>query len=478
MSSKQPNSEPLLSREEKIDTSQKNIAIRVADLSKCFQIYNKPQDRLKQSVFPRIQQIIGTPPTQYFREFWALKNVSFEIKKGETVGIIGCNGSGKSTLLQILCGTLTPTAGNVETKGRIAALLELGSGFNPEFTGRENVYMNAAVLGLSKKEVDERFEDITTFADIGEFIDQPVKTFSSGMMVRLAFAVSINVDPDILIIDEALSVGDELFQRKCFSRIEAIKKSGATILFVSHSGSTIVELCDRAVLMDSGEKLAVGIPKQIVGRYQKLLYAPSEKRQIIREQIRKTGCVQTTAATNTPSYEEAQPTLTDSLLDLEESLDKNLKPSSTIEYESHGAHIKSPKILTLDGRQVNQLLHGKSYRFQYTVAFNASAEKVRFSMLIKSVNGIELSGVGFPANDEELLCIKESEKASVEFSFACKLLPGIYYINVGCRGLVQEEEQFLHRIVDATCFRVIPRKDLGVRAGYFDFIEPVIYEIS
>jgi lipopolysaccharide transport system ATP-binding protein len=201
---------------------------------------------------------------KYYREFWALKSVSFNVKRGSTVGIVGKNGSGKSTLLQLICGTLSQSNGEVETNGRIAALLELGSGFNPEFTGRENVYMNSAVLGLTKDEVDSRFQDIVDFADIGLFIEQPVKTYSSGMLVRLAFAVAINVDPEILIVDEALSVGDELFQRKCFARIEAIKNKGATILFVSHSGSTIVELCDSAILLDSGEVLASGAPKDIV----------------------------------------------------------------------------------------------------------------------------------------------------------------------------------------------------------------------
>ena len=217
------------------------IAISVADVSKRYQIYDAPSDRLK--------QMLTRARKQYFREFSALKNISFEVRKGETVGIIGRNGSGKSTLLQIICGTLNPTGGTLHTRGRIAALLELGAGFNPDFTGRENVYMNAAILGLSKLEIEQRFDDIAAFADIGEFIEQPVKSYSSGMSVRLAFAVAINVDAQILIIDEALSVGDELFQRKCFSRIEAIRAQGATILFVSHSGGTIIELCDRAILL-------------------------------------------------------------------------------------------------------------------------------------------------------------------------------------------------------------------------------------
>ncbi|MDX8377458.1 MAG: ABC transporter ATP-binding protein, partial [Mariprofundales bacterium] len=211
-----------------------DIAIRVQNICKYYQIYSNPQDRLKQSLWRGRKQ--------FYREFKALDDVSFEVKKGETVGIIGRNGSGKSTLLQIICGTLAPTSGDVEVNGRVAALLELGSGFNPEFTGRENVYMNATILGLSKKEIDARFDDIVAFADIGEFIEQPVKTYSSGMMMRLAFAVAINVKPDVLIIDEALSVGDVAFQRKCFGKIEEIRDAGATIMFVSHSEGSIVNL--------------------------------------------------------------------------------------------------------------------------------------------------------------------------------------------------------------------------------------------
>lgn len=191
------------------------IAIKVENLSKCYQIYEQPHDRLKQSLLPRIQRAIGFQPRQYYREFWSLKGVSFEVKKGETVGVIGRNGGGKSTLLQIICGTLSPTAGKIACYGRIAALLELGSGFNPEFTGRENVYLNASVLGLTKEEIDARFDDIVEFADINDFIEQPVKNYSSGMMVRLAFAVAIHVDADILVVDEALSVGDVYFVQKC-----------------------------------------------------------------------------------------------------------------------------------------------------------------------------------------------------------------------------------------------------------------------
>jgi lipopolysaccharide transport system ATP-binding protein len=243
-----------------------DIAIRVQNLSKRYEIYDTPRDRLKQFVMPRIRRITGKAQKQYYREFWALKDVSFEIKKGETVGIIGRNGSGKSTLLQIICGTLTPTNGSVETRGRIAALLELGSGFNPEFTGRENVYMNAAVLGLNKEEIDARFDDIATFADIGDFIEQPVKTYSSGMYVRLAFAVIAHVDADILVVDEALSVGDAIFNQKCMRFIREFQVQG-TLLFVSHEMGAVQNLCKSALWLGSGRIQQVGISKDVAESY-------------------------------------------------------------------------------------------------------------------------------------------------------------------------------------------------------------------
>jgi lipopolysaccharide transport system ATP-binding protein len=247
--------------------SSDDIAIRVTNLSKCYQIYDAPRDRLKQFILPRIRRFFRRKPKQYFREFWALKDVSFEVKKGETVAIIGRNGSGKSTLLQMICGTLNPTSGSIQTNGRIAALLELGSGFNPEFTGRENVYMNAAVLGLSQAEVDQRFEEITDFAGIGKFIDQPVKTYSSGMSVRLAFAISVCVDPDILVVDEALAVGDAAFQFKCLERLQSLTQSGTTLLFVSHDLSMVKNFCQSAIYLDSGSERAQGSPDEISELY-------------------------------------------------------------------------------------------------------------------------------------------------------------------------------------------------------------------
>ena len=430
------------------------IAIRVENLSKCFQIYDKPRDRLL--------QMLRRGRKQYFREFWAVKDVSFEIKKGETVGIIGSNGSGKSTLLQMICGTLNPTGGTVQTQGRVAALLELGSGFNPEFTGRENVYLNATVLGLSTAEIDARFDAIAAFADIGNFLDQAVKTYSSGMMVRLAFAVAINVDPEILIVDEALSVGDELFQRKCFSRIEAIRASGATILFVSHSGSTIVDLCDRAVLLDGGTKLAMGQPKKIVGRYQKLLYAPPELRNDIRNSIRQAS----------EQITELDVDSIDAVVHKLESLetfDPNFQSHSAIEFESNGAYIDSTKILTLSGVQVNNLVRGRTYIYAYQVKFFRAAANVRFGMMIKTTAGSDLGGCAtVNLAKASALVVAADSTANVEFRFVCNLNTGVYFLNAGVRGDIHGNETVLHRLVDIVVFRVQPDNE-SLMTGTVDF---------
>ena len=251
--------------------SSNDIAISVKNLSKCYAIYDNPRDRLKQFVMPRLRRLLGRPPKSYYREFWALRDVSFEVKKGETVGIIGRNGSGKSTLLQMICGTLTPTSGSIQTNGRVAALLELGSGFNPEFTGRENVYMNAAVLGLTTDEIDARFDDIAAFADIGDFIEQSVKTYSSGMMVRLAFAVIAHVDADILVIDEALAVGDAFFTQKCMRFLRTFMKAG-TVLFVSHDTGAVVNLCSTALWLHKGVTQLLGLAKEVTEKYLEKQY--------------------------------------------------------------------------------------------------------------------------------------------------------------------------------------------------------------
>ena len=445
------------------------IAISVDNLGKCYQIYNRPHDRLKQSIHARVQRALDGQPRQYFREYWALRNVSFEVRRGETVGIIGRNGSGKSTLLQMICGTLNPSTGSLHTHGRIAALLELGSGFNPDFTGRENVYMNAAVLGLSADETAARYADIVAFADIGDFMGQPVKTYSSGMVVRLAFAVAVNTDPQILIVDEALSVGDELFQRKCFARIEAIKSRGTTILFVSHSGSTVIELCDRAVLLDAGEKLAIGDPKTIVGIYQKMLYAPPEMQQALRADI--PGLL---AGLRTDGQRRNGETAPPMAIDAE-SFDPHLLPDSTIEYASNGAYIETPVIATPAGRLVNSLKPRHEYRYVYEVRFDRDVSNVRFGMVIKTTTGFLLGGAHSTRMHDSIPHVAAGTRIRVEFSFQCNLNPGTYFMNAGAFGALREEEIVLHRIVDAVAFRVTrPECNLATEAIDFHCVAEII----
>ena len=262
--------------------SSEDFVIDVRDVSKRYEIYAKPADRLKQMVASGIRRVVPVKEARYFKEFWALHGVSLHVRRGECVALIGRNGSGKSTLLQIIAGTVAATTGSVSVDGRVAALLELGSGFNPEFTGIENVYLNASLLGLGREDVDARLDDILAFADIGDFVYQPVKTYSSGMTVRLAFAVQAQIDPDVLIVDEALAVGDARFQAKCFGRLKALREQGTSILLVTHSTEQVVTHCDRAVLIDHGQKLDDGEPRPVVNRYLDLLYGRQRHEPVAR----------------------------------------------------------------------------------------------------------------------------------------------------------------------------------------------------
>jgi len=414
-------------------------------------------------------QMITRGRKQYFREFWAMSDVSFEVRKGETVGIVGRNGSGKSTLLQMICGTLNPTYGNIETNGRIAALLELGSGFNPEFSGRENVFLNAAVLGLSREETESKFAEIEAFAEIGDFIDQPVKTYSSGMMVRLAFAVAINVDPQILIVDEALSVGDELFQRKCFARIEAIKESGATILFVSHSGGTVIDLCDRAILLDGGRKLTEGAPKSVIGKYQRLLYAPAHKVSAIREDIIRGDENTRNQVGTAASHGEDGGSSRAHPDEIAEYYDPHLQSKSMLAYESHGAVISDPQLHNAAGERVNCLKRGQTYTYSFQVVFDKSAIAVRFGMMVKTLSGIELGGAtSAPGAERAITYVPADSVIRVAFDFDCNLNPGTYFLNAGVVGAVDDTETYLHRLLDACLFRVLPLSR-NTSTGTIDF---------
>ncbi|NGZ94830.1 MAG: ABC transporter ATP-binding protein [Nitrospira sp. WS110] len=298
-----------------------DTAIKVENLSKCYQIYNQPHDRLKQSIYPRLQRVLGKQPIRYYREFWALRDINFEVQQGEAVGILGRNGAGKSTLLQIIAGTVAPTSGRVKADGRITALLELGSGFNPEFTGRENVFLNAQILGLTREDTENRFDDIASFADIGDFIDQPVKTYSSGMMMRLAFAVQTAVNPSVLIVDEALSVGDMFFQAKCMARINKLVEAGLSLLFVSHDLASLRHLCHRAVLLVDGQVQYCGDVGEATSMYERVYLSGYNQRaetyrehKQIAEKLR-VPLVLPTGSGMSSIYAELPPSYTDHVAD-------------------------------------------------------------------------------------------------------------------------------------------------------------------
>jgi lipopolysaccharide transport system ATP-binding protein len=436
------------------------VVISLKNISKAYKRYARPVDRLKE---------LFLPSANCAEEFWALRDVSLQVLRGHTLGIVGRNGSGKSTLLQIIAGTLTQTGGEVQINGRISALLELGSGFNPEFTGRQNVFFNGQLLGLSPQEIEKKFDEIAAFADIGSFIDQPVKTYSSGMFVRLAFAVAINVEPDILIVDEALSVGDEAFQRKCFSRIQAIQDRGGTILFVSHSASSVVELCDSAILIDQGELLLSGSPKLVISKYQKLLYAPAHKVEPIREEIRTLN-QQATVYANQSIPVENQTSFNYELSRQinKEFFDPGLVPKSTVSYVSQGANIQNPHITTLNGELVNVLFKRSRYVYTYQVKFTESAYRVRFGMMIKTVSGFELGGAVSHTLSEPIEFIEADKVVQVKFEFSCLLAPGVYFLNAGVVGIVNGAESFLDRHLDVAMFRVQPEED-SKETGLIDF---------
>lgn len=437
------------------------LAINVDGVSKSFPIYAKPHHRLMQMLAPGARE-------RWYKEFHALHDINLTVRRGETVGIVGRNGSGKSTLLQLICGTLTPSRGVVTVNGRIAALLELGAGFNPEFTGRENVYLNGTVLGLARNEIDARFDDIAAFADIGNFIEQPVKSYSSGMYVRLAFAVAINVTPDILIVDEALSVGDEAFQRKCYARIDAIRDAGATVLFVSHSAGTVIELCDRAILLDRGEMLVEGSPKYVVSRYHKLAYAPADKLEVIRQQLRDERLLGASASIDAKSLDRKLEKVDEGDAEDDAFLDEGLVPQSTVRYQESGASIEFPRIETLDGRQVNVLKAGREYVYTYKVSFHRTAVGVRMGMMIKTVSGLELGGgVTAPVGASELV-VASGHEAIVRFRFRALLAPGVYFMNAGVSAQEADGETYMDRLIDAIMFRILP-EELRLATSFVDF---------
>lgn len=426
-----------------------NIAISVQGVSKCYTIYNKPEDRLKQSIYPRLQRLAGKKPQNYYREFWALRDVSFEVAKGETVGIIGRNGSGKSTLLQIICGTLAPTSGSVETNGRIAALLELGSGFNPEFTGRENVYLNAAVLGMSRVEIDKRFDDIAAFADIGNFIEQPVKMYSSGMFVRLAFAVNIMSTPEIMIVDEALAVGDMAFQAKCMTALTRIQENGATVLFVSHDVGAVKSLCSRGIYLEHGTVKVIGKAPDVAEQYIRTMREEmnAETRRFVRAPSAFVG--------DHLKIDEAvvqDPKKSTVSLKRSDEFDKRV---AGFRYGSGGARITYVELLNKDDAPVLSAEFNQKVKVRIFVEAS-SVQDISVNFSINDDKKVNLTGCGFYQAEQELLRTEIGGHYLIEYLFRIPLQEGSYALRAQVTSPVVRGEtaEFLDVIEDAVVFQM------------------------
>jgi len=422
--------------------SSDDAVISVQALGKRYEIYDRPGDRLKQFILPRASRALGLPARQHFREFWALHDVSFEVGRGETVGIIGRNGSGKSTLLQMICGTLNPTSGSIRVQGKVAALLELGSGFNPEFTGRENVHMNAALLGLHNEQIEARFDDIVAFADIGDHIEQPVKTYSSGMLVRLAFAVIAHVDADVLVIDEALAVGDAFFTQKCMRFLRAFMQTG-TVLFVSHDTASIKNLCNRAIWLDQGRVVATGTPKDVCERYLEAFYeAQQGKKSTSTRRIEKVAVTGGATSQDQRAALINQSTLRNDLRVFEFN-------SDAASFGTGHAQIRDVHLLSNDGTPVSWIVGGDPVSLRITVAAIEDLNDPIVGFFLKDTLGQTLFGDNtYLTYMHQSIQVLRGQLFQATFTFLMPILPwGSYSVQVAIATGTQEihvQHQWIH----------------------------------
>lgn len=392
------------------------FAIRASKIEKKYKLYERNRDRVLDAF-----GLAGKKDR--FKYHYALKGVDFEVKKGETVGIIGTNGSGKSTLLKILTGVLTPTAGEVSVNGRISALLELGAGFNMDYNGIENIYLNGTMMGFSKEEIDKKLDEILAFADIGDYVYQPCKTYSSGMFVRLAFAVSINIDPEILIVDEALSVGDVFFQAKCYRKFEEFKKKGKTILFVSHDLSSISRYCDRVYLLNQGEMIGNGSPKEMIDKYKQILAGG-----------RDVHIVET-------------------------------RDNDVLEYGNRKAIISDQVVIDRNGNVTNAVEKGTEYTVRMKVTVNEDIDAPIFACSLKNVRGVEITGTNTLVSKTFDESVKKGDVIEIEFKQKMMLQGGEYLVSLGCTGFENGEFTVYHRLYDILSINVISDSDT---VGFFD----------
>lgn len=411
-------------------------AIRVTDVTKIYKLYDNPKDRLKES--------LGLTRKKCYQEHYALNHINFEVKKGETVGIIGTNGSGKSTMLKLITGVLTPSAGNIRVDGRISALLELGAGFDMEYTGIENVYLNGTMIGFSRSEIDEKMQDILDFADIGDYVYQPVKSYSSGMFVRLAFAVAINIDPEILIVDEALSVGDVFFQAKCYRKFEEFKQQGKTILFVSHDLGSITKYCDRAILLNKGQKIFEGTPKETVDIYKKVLVNQFDPSELETDED----------ANDITKFSENK--------DWKQSIQVN---PELIEYGEKSAEIVDYALLDENGLITNTFMKGTEFSVRMKIQAHGDVKEPIFAFTIKNLQGIELTGTNTTYEKVPVPPMKPGDVREVTFTQRLDLQGGEYLVSLGCTGYQNGEFQVFHRLYDVCSLTVISDKNT---VGYYD----------
>lgn len=428
----------------------KKIAIRVTGVEKAYKLYDKPSDRLKEAM--------GLSRKKKYREHYALKGVDLTISKGECVGIIGTNGSGKSTILKIITGVLNPTAGQVEVDGRISALLELGAGFNMEYNGIENVYLQGTMIGFSKKEIDEKLPEILEFADIGEYVNQPVKMYSSGMFVRLAFAVAINIEPEILIVDEALSVGDVFFQAKCYHKFDEFKKMGKTIVFVSHDLSSISKYCDRVVLLNQGVKLGEGTPKEMIDAYKQVLVGqyplPDEDG---KNPLQEEAVIKADKEQNISNVQNAA----------------NVQNPELLEYGTKQAVIEEYYLEDAQGRKTSAIVKGQTCTLHMKVRFHEDIEAPIFAFTIKNIKGVEITGTNTMVEKAFLESVSKGSYKQITFTQRMDLQGGEYLLSLGVTGYEKEDFVVYHRLYDVLNITVISDKD---SVGYYDMNSRITVE--
>jgi lipopolysaccharide transport system ATP-binding protein len=452
-----------------------SAVISVNNVSKFYQLYSSPSDRLKQFIFPKLRRFFGADPNHYYREFWALRDISFEVNKGEAVGILGRNGSGKSTLLQIITGTLFPSSGSVETNGRVAALLELGSGFNPEFSGCENVYLNGALLGLSREEIDSKFDAIASFADIGSHLDQPVKTYSSGMLVRLAFSVQVLLDPDILIVDEALAVGDAIFQKRCFQRLRQMIDRGVTLLFVSHDQESVRTLTNRAILLREGRMVAYGSSPSVVLEYRRQNH--EDECAYLASFVEGLNTREVSGSNESAKAVQAHPALPISTQTTSPS------PAELQQFGGRGISITKIEVLDQNEEKCSVFHPGDKIKIRVYCKSHINTQRINVSIRIRNKEGIKIFSWGTLNQDMRILAnggqedlfwkkqIVPEEDFGITLQCECSLGANLYEV----QACVSYEEtpdymnqSILHWIDEAAFFQVVIRRDENFFGGVVD----------